>query len=75
MGALPGVFMILGNAVVLGVAGWRVMEGDMSLGMMMGCYVLATYFLMPIGRFRPVCRPVPGPGGQPATARRRDGRP
>ncbi len=51
MGALPGVFTILGNAVVLGVAGWRVMEGDMSLGMMMGCYVLATYFLLPIGRF------------------------
>ena len=51
MGALPGVFTILGNAVVLGVAGWRVIEGDMSLGMMMGCYVLATYFLMPIGRF------------------------
>jgi len=49
--ALPGVFIVLGNAVVLGVAGWRVIEGDMSLGMMMGCYVLATYFLMPIGRF------------------------
>ncbi len=49
--ALPGVFTILGNAVVLGVAGWRVMEGDMSLGMMMGCYVLASYFLLPIGRF------------------------
>ena len=51
MGALPGVFMIFGNAIVLGVAGWRVMNGDMSLGMMMGCYVLAAYFLMPIGRF------------------------
>ena len=51
LGALPGVFMILGNAVVLGVAGWRVIEGGMSLGMMMGCYVLATYFLLPIGRF------------------------
>ena len=50
-GALPGVFTVLGNAVVLGVGGWRVIEGDMSLGMMMGCYVLAAYFLMPIGRF------------------------
>ena len=49
--ALPGVVIVLGNAVVLGVAGWRVIEGDMSLGMMMGCYVLATFFLMPIGRF------------------------
>ena len=49
--ALPGVFMVLGNAVVVGVGGWRVIEGDMSLGMMMGCYVLAAYFLMPIGRF------------------------
>ena len=50
MGALPGVFVILGNAIVLGIAGWRVLEGDMSLGMMMGCYVLASYFLVPIGR-------------------------
>jgi NHLM bacteriocin system ABC transporter peptidase/ATP-binding protein len=49
--ALPGVFMVLGNAVVVGVGGWRVIEGEMSLGMMMGCYVLAAYFLMPIGRF------------------------
>ena len=51
MGVLPGVFMILGNAAVIGVGGWRVMSGDLSLGMMMGFYVLAMHFLMPIGRF------------------------
>ena len=51
MGVLPGVFMLLGNAVVLGVGGWRVMSGDLTLGMMMGFYVLAAHFLLPIGRF------------------------
>lgn len=51
MGVLPGVFMLLGNAAVLGVGGWRVMSGDLTLGMMMGFYVLAAHFLLPIGRF------------------------
>ncbi|MCY4440553.1 MAG: NHLP family bacteriocin export ABC transporter peptidase/permease/ATPase subunit, partial [Deltaproteobacteria bacterium] len=51
MGVLPGVFTLLGNAVVLGVGGWRVMSGDLTLGMMMGFYVLAVHFLLPIGRF------------------------
>lgn len=51
MGVLPSVFMLLGNAVVLGVGGWRVMSGDLTLGMMMGFYVLAGHFLLPIGRF------------------------
>ncbi|MYC29521.1 MAG: NHLP family bacteriocin export ABC transporter peptidase/permease/ATPase subunit [Chloroflexi bacterium] len=48
--SLPGLFLIAGNAAVLGIGGWRVMEGDMSLGVMMGFYVLATNFLLPIGR-------------------------
>ena len=51
MSALPGVFMILGAAAVIGVGGWRVMNGDLSLGMLMGFYVLAAHFLLPIGRF------------------------
>ena len=48
--SLPGLFLIAGNAAVLGIGGWRVMEGDMSLGVMMGFYVLAANFLLPIGR-------------------------
>ena len=49
--ALPTLFLILGNAAVLGLGGWRVMSGDMTLGMMVGFYVLAANFLQPIGRF------------------------
>ena len=49
--SLPGLFLILGSAVVLGLGGWRVMSGDMTLGMLMGFYVVAGNFLRPIGRF------------------------
>ena len=48
--SLPGLFLIVSNAAVLGIGGWRVMEGEMTLGVMMGVYVLATNFLLPIGR-------------------------
>ena len=48
--SLPGLFLIASNAAVLGIGGWRVIEGEMSLGVMMGLYVLATNFLLPIGR-------------------------
>ena len=48
--ALPQLFLILGNAAVLGIGGWRVMQGDMTLGVLMGFYVLAVNFLLPIGR-------------------------
>ena len=51
LGVLPSVFMILGNAAVFGVGGWRVLTGDLTLGIMMGFYVLAANFLLPIGRF------------------------
>ncbi len=49
--ALPGLFLITGNAAVLGLGGVRVMSGDMTLGAMMAFYVLAASFLLPIGRF------------------------
>ena len=49
--ALPGLFLITGNAAVLGLGGLRVMSGDMTLGAMMAFYVLAASFLLPIGRF------------------------
>ena len=48
--SLPGMFLVLSNAAVLGIGGWRVMEGQLTLGMMMGFYVLAANFLLPIGR-------------------------
>ena len=50
-GALPGLFLLLGAAAVLGLGGWRVMSGDMTTGAWMGFYVLAGNFLTPIGRF------------------------
>ena len=48
--SLPGLFLIASNAAVLGIGGWRVMEGEMTLGVMVGFYVLAANFLLPIGR-------------------------
>ena len=49
--ALPSLFMIAGSAAVLGLGGLRVMSGEMTLGAMMAFYMLATNFLLPIGRF------------------------
>lgn len=49
--SLPNLFRILGSAAVLGFGGWRVTSGDMTLGMLMGFYVVAGHFLRPIGRF------------------------
>ena len=49
--ALPRLFLILGGAAVLGFGGWRVVSGDMTIGVLMGFYVVAVNFLQPIGRF------------------------
>ena len=49
--ALPALFSLLGAAVVFGLGGWRVMAGEMSVGMLMGFHVLAGSFLRPVGRF------------------------
>ncbi len=48
--ALPGLFLMLGSALVLGLGGWRVAAGDMSVGVLMGFYLLAASFLRPVGR-------------------------
>ena len=48
---LPRVSLVLGGAAVLGFGGWRVMSGDMTIGTLMGFYVVAANFLQPIGRF------------------------
>ena len=49
--ALPVLFLMLGYAAVLGLGGWRVMSGDMTVGMLTGFYMAAMNFLQPIGRF------------------------
>ena len=49
--ALPLLFLILGNAAVLGLGGWRVMSDDMTLGMLTAFYMAAVNFMQPIGRF------------------------
>ena len=49
--SLPRLFLLLGAAVVFGLGGLRVISGDLSIGMLMGFYVVAGNFLQPIGRF------------------------
>ena len=49
--ALPTLFLMLGGAAVLGLGGWRVITGDMTIGMLMGFHVVAGNFLRPVGRF------------------------
>ena len=49
--ALPGLFTVLGNAAVLAFGATRVMAGDMTLGTLVGFYVVAAMFLAPVGRF------------------------
>ena len=48
--SLPSFFLVLGGAAVLGLGGWRVIEGNMTLGTLTGLYVIAGLFLNPIGR-------------------------
>ncbi len=49
--ALPQLFLLLAGMAVLGLGGWRVIEGDLSIGELIAVYVLAGTFLAPIGRF------------------------
>ena len=49
--ALPVLFLVAGNAAVIGLGGWGVMSGDMTVGMLTGFYMAAVNFLQPIGRF------------------------
>ena len=49
--ALPELVAALRSAVVLGIGGWLVMTGEMTLGTLVGFYILAEMFLAPIGRF------------------------
>ena len=49
--SLPVLFLILGGAAVLGLGGLQVMNGELTIGMLMGFYMLAGNFLRPVGRF------------------------
>ena len=49
--ALPGLLAILGSAVVLAVGATQVMAGEISLGTLVGFYIVAAMFLAPVGRF------------------------
>ena len=49
--ALPGLFSLLGGAVVLLLGALQVMAGEMTLGTMMSFYIVAGMFLAPVGRF------------------------
>ena len=49
--ALPGFFAVLGNAAVLAFGATRVMAGEMTLGTLVGLYIVAAMFLAPVGRF------------------------
>ncbi len=47
--ALPVLFIMIGSALVLGVGGWRVSTGELSIGGLMGVFILTTNFLRPVG--------------------------
>ena len=49
--ALPGLIAVLRAAAVLGVGATLVMAGEISLGRLIGLYILAEMFLAPVGRF------------------------
>ncbi len=49
--ALPGMIAALRGAAVLGIGGSLVMVGEMTLGTLVGFYILAEMFLAPVGRF------------------------
>ena len=51
MSSFPNLFLLLGAAVVFGIGGLRVMSGDLTVGALMGFYIISINFLQPVGRF------------------------
>ncbi len=49
--ALPGLFMVLGHAVVLAFGASQVMAGELTLGALVAFFIVAAMFLEPVGRF------------------------
>lgn len=48
---LPALFTMMGSVVVLAVGGMRVMQGALSIGDLIAMYLVAGYFLNPLGRY------------------------
>ena len=49
--ALPGLIAVFRGAAILGIGASHVLAGEMTLGTLVGFYILAEMFLAPIGRF------------------------
>ena len=49
--ALPGLIAALRAAAILGLGAAMVLAGEMTLGTLVGFYILAEMFLAPVGRF------------------------
>ena len=49
--SLPGLVDALRSAAILGIGGGMVMAGNMTLGTLVGFYILAEMFLAPVRRF------------------------
>ena len=49
--ALPGLIAAFRAAAILGIGGSLVMAGEMTLGTLVGFYILSEMFLSPVGRF------------------------
>ena len=49
--ALPGLIAALRSAAILGFGGSLVVTGEMTLGTLVGFYIVAEMFLAPVGRF------------------------
>ncbi len=49
--SLPGLFAILGNAATLAFGATQVINGELTLGTLVGIYIIANMFLSPVGRF------------------------
>ena len=49
--SLPGLIDALRSAAILGIGGGFVMAGEMTLGTLVGFYILAEMFLAPVRRF------------------------
>ena len=49
--SLPVFITMLRSAAILGVGGWLVMVGEMSIGALVAFYFLAEMFMLPLARF------------------------
>ncbi len=51
LNSLPPFFQMFAASVLLGVGSLRIIEGELSIGMLMAMQILQTNFLQPISRF------------------------